>query len=170
MKRWKAAGAAGWVFGLALAGVARADSDPASLRIVPAKDMAAAFAHASMIRETALYKVHASHREAPGVAEIHTRDTDVFYVTRGSATFVTGGRAVDVKSTAPDELRGARIEGGESHTLTAGDVVIVPNGLPHWFSEVKGPFEYFVVKVTTPESAAVGADAGASAGAGRVSP
>lgn len=161
MKRWNAASAAGWVFGLALAGVARADSDPASLRIVPAKEMAAAFAHAAMIRETPLYKVHASHREEPGVVEIHTRDTDVFYVTRGSATFVTGGRAIDVDKTAPDELRGTRIEGGETHTLAAGDVVIVPNGLPHWFSEVKGPFEYFVVKVTAPESTAGAAQEGA---------
>ena len=43
------------------------------------------------------YKIHASRREGPGMAEIHTRDTDIAYVLQGSATLVTGGTAVDVK-------------------------------------------------------------------------
>jgi len=41
------------------------------------------------------YMVHASRREKPGQAEIHTKDADVIYVLQGSATFVTGGEAVD---------------------------------------------------------------------------
>jgi uncharacterized protein GlcG (DUF336 family) len=28
-----------------------------------------------------------------------------------------------------------------------GDVLIVPNGTPHWFQEVSGPLNYYVVKV-----------------------
>jgi glc operon protein GlcG len=28
-----------------------------------------------------------------------------------------------------------------------GDVVIIPNGVPHWFKEVQAPFDYYVVKV-----------------------
>ena len=47
------------------------------------------------------YKIHASRREGPGVAEIHTRDTDIAYVIHGSATLVTGGTAVDVKEIGP---------------------------------------------------------------------
>ena len=38
------------------------------------------------------YMVHASRREKPGQAEIHTKDADVIYVLQGSATFVTGGQ------------------------------------------------------------------------------
>ena len=41
------------------------------------------------------YMVHASHRDKPGLAEIHTLDTDIVYVLEGTATFVTGGTAVD---------------------------------------------------------------------------
>ncbi len=139
---------------LAFCGVATVSShaadDAATVRHVPAKEMAQLFARAAMVRETPLYKVHASHREAPGVAEIHTLDTDVFYVVAGTATFVTGGTAVEPKTTAPNEIRGTRIEGGEAMTLQKGDAVIVPNGVPHWFKEVKGPFDYFVVKITAP--------------------
>jgi mannose-6-phosphate isomerase-like protein (cupin superfamily) len=28
-----------------------------------------------------------------------------------------------------------------------GDVVVVPNGTPHWFKQVNGPLLYYVVKV-----------------------
>jgi uncharacterized protein GlcG (DUF336 family)/quercetin dioxygenase-like cupin family protein len=93
------------------------------------------------------YMVHASRREKPGQAEIHTKDADVIYVLQGSATFVTGGEAVDAKTTASDELRGASIRNGETREIAKGDVVIVPHGVPHQFLTVTDPFLYYVVKV-----------------------
>jgi uncharacterized protein GlcG (DUF336 family)/quercetin dioxygenase-like cupin family protein len=93
------------------------------------------------------YMVHASHRDQAGVAEIHNQDADIVYVLEGTATFVTGGTAVDPKTVAPGEIRGSRIEGGETRKLSKGDVIIVPNGVPHWFKEVSAPFNYYVVKV-----------------------
>jgi len=93
------------------------------------------------------YMVHASRREAPGMAEIHTKDADIVYVLDGTATLVTGGTAVEAKTTAPDELRGKSITGGETRQLKKGDVIIVPAGVPHWFKEVTNPFLYYVVKV-----------------------
>jgi glc operon protein GlcG len=108
----------------------------------------AAFAKGSALIEVEDYKIHASRRESqPGLAEIHTRDTDIIYVLRGSATLVTGGKALAAKSSGPEELRGSGIEGGESREITVGDVVVVPNGTPHWFSKVNGPLLYYVVKV-----------------------
>lgn len=93
------------------------------------------------------YMVHASHRDKPGLAEIHTLDTDIVYVLEGTATFVTGGTAVEPKTIAPNEIRGSSITGGETRTLVKGDVIIVPQGVPHWFKEVSKPFNYYVVKV-----------------------
>src|SRR5689334_25372102 len=92
------------------------------------------------------YMVHASRREKPGMAEIHTKDADIVYVLDGTATLVTGGSAVDAKVTEADELRGSSINGGEAHQLRKGDVIIVPAGVPHWFKEVSNPFLYYVVK------------------------
>ena len=91
--------------------------------------------------------VHASRREAAGQAEVHTRDTDIIYVLEGATTFVTGGTVVEGKTTAPDEIRGTAIKDGASRRLGKGDVIIVPNGTPHWFKEVEGPVLYYVVKV-----------------------
>lgn len=92
------------------------------------------------------YMVHTSHRDKPGVAEVHVKDADIIYVQEGSATFVTGGTVVDPKPTAPDEIRGKEITGGETRTITKGDVIIVPAGTPHWFKEVPAPMAYYVVK------------------------
>lgn len=93
------------------------------------------------------YMVHTSRRTAPGQAEIHLRDTDIIYILEGSATIVTGGTAVDPKPTAADELRGSGIDGGETRQLARGDVITVPAGTPHWFKDVKGPLNYYTVKV-----------------------
>jgi len=93
------------------------------------------------------YMVHASRREAAGMAEIHEQDTDIVYVLDGTATFVTGGTAVDTKVTGPGEIRGTAIQGGETRKLVKGDVIIVPAGTPHWFQQVSAPFLYYVVKV-----------------------
>ena len=93
------------------------------------------------------YMVHASRREQPGQAEIHVKDADVIYVLQGMATFITGGEAVDVKTVAPDEVRGTSIKGGETRKIAKGDVIIVPHGVPHQFLEVTNPFLYYVVKV-----------------------
>lgn len=115
-----------------------------------AANVAAAFAKGAPLIEVGAYKIHASRREAPGMVEIHQRDTDIVYVLEGEATLMVGGRATDAMMTAVDELRGNALEGGEAHTLVKGDVIVVPAGTPHWFRAVRGPFLYYVVKVTAP--------------------
>jgi len=105
-----------------------------------------AFAKGMPLLEIPGYKIHASRREKPGLAEIHTDETDVIYVVDGNATFITGGAAVGAKVTDPGQLRGSSITGGETHHLKKGDVIIVPNNTPHQFTEVSNPFLYFVVK------------------------
>ncbi|HSS19502.1 MAG TPA: heme-binding protein [Pyrinomonadaceae bacterium] len=93
------------------------------------------------------YMVHTSRRDQPGQAEIHALDTDIIYVMEGTATFVTGGTAIEPTEIAPNEIRGSRIEGGETRKLSKGDVIIVPNNTPHWFKEVGGAFLYYTIKV-----------------------
>ena len=120
---------------------------------IDAKNVSSAFAKGMPLLETAGYKVHASRRIEPGQAEIHTLDTDVIYVVDGSATLVTGGKAVDTKVIAPNEIRGSKIEGGEEHRINKGDAIIIPNGVPHQFTAVTGELHYFVCKPTAPPDA-----------------
>src|SRR5207247_1953860 len=100
---------------------------PATAAIfIDSKKIAAAFMKGMPLLETAGYKVHASRRVEPGQAEIHTLDTDVIYVVDGSATLVTGGKAIDKKVIRTNEIRGYMIEGGEEHHITKGDAIIIP--------------------------------------------
>jgi mannose-6-phosphate isomerase-like protein (cupin superfamily) len=93
------------------------------------------------------YQVHAARKTEPGQVEVHAKDTDIFYVLDGSATFITGGTVVDGKTTAQDEIRGTSIRDGRTQKIGKGDVIIVPNGIPHWIQQVQGTLLYYVVKV-----------------------
>jgi glc operon protein GlcG len=92
------------------------------------------------------YMVHASHRDKAGMVEVHEKDADIIYVLDGTATLVTGGEVLGGKTIAPGEIRGTDVKGGETRTISKGDVIIVPAGTPHWFKEVPGPLNYYVVK------------------------
>jgi mannose-6-phosphate isomerase-like protein (cupin superfamily) len=81
---------------------------------------------------------------------VHDKETDIFYVTDGEATIVTGGTMVGGKQKSPGQMLGTNIEGGESRHLTKGDVMVIPAGTPHWFKEVPKSVTYFVVKVIAP--------------------
>jgi uncharacterized protein GlcG (DUF336 family)/mannose-6-phosphate isomerase-like protein (cupin superfamily) len=92
------------------------------------------------------YQVHTSKRDATGQVEVHTADTDIFYVLSGSATLVTGGTMVGGKEIGPGEIRGESIDGGQVRQIARGDVIVIPAGTPHWFREVNGPVTYYTVK------------------------
>lgn len=91
--------------------------------------------------------IQGGHREKAGQVELHEKQTDIIYVQDGEATFVTGGKMIGGKPAKTGQYLGTEIQGGESHHLTKGDVVVVPAGTPHWFREVPKSISYFVVKV-----------------------
>jgi uncharacterized protein GlcG (DUF336 family) len=132
---------------LFVATTSSAKSEAPKVTYFPAAQVSKAFEKGMPLLEIASYKVHASHREGPGVVEVHTRDTDIIYMLEGTATLVTGGTVVGGKNIEPEEIRGKDVKGGETRQITKGDVIIIPNGTPHWFKEVKGPLNYYVVKV-----------------------
>ena len=119
----------------------------APVTYLPAKQVSQAFVKGMTLVRGMNYKIDASHRDEPGVVEVHTRDTDLIYMLEGTATLVTGGTVIDTKTLEPEEIRGRESKGGERRTITKGDVVVIPNGTPHWFKEVNGPINYYVVKV-----------------------
>jgi mannose-6-phosphate isomerase-like protein (cupin superfamily) len=93
------------------------------------------------------YNMYAVRRDAPGRPELHERDTDIVLVLEGAATFVTGGTVKDPSDVGPGEKTGSGIEDGSPHRLEKGDVIVVPNGVPHWFTDVSPSIRYFAVKL-----------------------
>jgi mannose-6-phosphate isomerase-like protein (cupin superfamily) len=114
----------------------------------------AAFAKGFPLNINTSFKVICGHRVVPGNVEMHAHDTDVFYIVGGTATFVTGGTIVGQKENKPGsgEFTGASITGGTVRHLEKGDVIIIPPMIPHQYTEINGPFDYFVVQVTRPSA------------------
>jgi mannose-6-phosphate isomerase-like protein (cupin superfamily) len=93
----------------------------------------------------------------PGVVAVHYKVTEIYHVTDGAATLVTGGTMVNAKPRPADAISvkledgpgasGTSIQGGVSRRIKAGDVVVIPAGVPHWFSAIEGSITYVVVRV-----------------------
>jgi len=89
-----------------------------------------------------------AHREGDGEAELHETQNDVMVIESGEATLVVGGTVVDPRTTAPHEIRGPSIRGGEKVKLAAGDVVHIPIKTAHQMLVESGKqITYFVVKI-----------------------
>ena len=127
------------------AGIAVAQSR--AVTHVDGEKVAAALAKGGSIVATKDFTVSGTHRNGPGQVEVHDHETDIFYITDGEATFVTGGTMVGGKQTAAGQHRGTDIQGGQTQKLKKGDVVTIPAGVPHWFKEVPGPLSYLTIKV-----------------------
>ena len=81
---------------------------------------------------------------------VHARSADVWIVTAGTATSVTGGQLVDPqKRPNGDDAAGRSIRDGIEQPLQPGDVLYVPSGVPHGFKDVKG-FRALLVRFDTP--------------------
>ena len=103
--------------------------------------------------QLAPYNVLLEHRvDMPQNAVTHDKQAELFYVISGGATFVTGGHLVDQKPNGADNWTAATSEGGTAQQISKGDFVLVPQGVPHWFSKVDG--ELTMMSLKLPRAAA----------------
>ena len=80
---------------------------------------------------------------------VHAQSADVWVVTAGSATAITGGQLIDSKKRPNvDDEAGSAIRGGTEQALQPGDVLYVPPHVPHGFKDVKG-FRAFLIRFDT---------------------
>jgi hypothetical protein len=95
------------------------------------------------------YHALAVRREGGGQAELHEHWADLFVVQSGSATLLVGGTIPNGKTTAPGEIRGSTIQGGDPQRLSPGDIVHIPAKTPHQFLFDPGTTEFdaFVLKI-----------------------
>ena len=120
---------------------------PAAVHYIDHEKVAAVMAKGGPIVEDPGLVVLAQRREA-GPAEYHDHTNHVFIMVEGEATLVIGGKVVDAKRTAPDQMRAPSLEGGVSHHLTKGDVITIPSKTWHWFKDVPSKtVAYYAVNI-----------------------
>lgn len=93
------------------------------------------------------FKLDAGRRIAAGEVEYHEHVIDVMYIVRGEATLVSGGEMLASRIVGDGELRARATRNGKRQKVGAGDVVSIPNAVPHQFVQVSDPFLYLVVKI-----------------------
>jgi mannose-6-phosphate isomerase-like protein (cupin superfamily) len=91
-------------------------------------------------------------RDSDGRPEQHNNIIDVVIVHSGRGTLLVGGEMVNpTGNPATGEYLGTAIEGGQRYELGEGDVMHIPNGLPHSFLVPEGEhLTYVLVKFPAP--------------------
>jgi mannose-6-phosphate isomerase-like protein (cupin superfamily) len=92
---------------------------------------------------------------APIAAISHSKVTEAFYIISGSGTLVTG-MTVENDRPFPPETEFVRLAvgpssggvftGGDRRPVAAGDVVIVPAGVPHGFDDITDHLTYLSIR------------------------
>ncbi len=93
----------------------------------------------------------------PGATAVHFKVTEVYHILDGSGTLVTGGTLINGKTRPADtkEVKfedgpgasGTAINGGVARQVKTGDMIVIPAGVPHWFSKIDGSIAYVVVRI-----------------------
>jgi mannose-6-phosphate isomerase-like protein (cupin superfamily) len=127
------------------AGIYKSDAD---LTATLKKAIAAANGNqsSSPIANTDQYRINIVHREKAAGALAHEGNTELHYIIEGTGIVVTGGTIV----RGTGGINSATIEGGETHAVKKGDVLLVPSGSAHWYKEVTTPITYLEVRFVAP--------------------
>jgi mannose-6-phosphate isomerase-like protein (cupin superfamily) len=85
------------------------------------------------------YAVNIEHRvPIAQSASVHETEAELFYIIDGGATIVTGGKLIEPTRNGSNLSSTKGVEGGVKQKLSKGDFVMVPAGVPHWFTDIQG--------------------------------
>jgi len=92
-----------------------------------------------------------------GLVAEHEQVSEVYHVIDGEATLVTGSGIVNPKKRSATErtvifqngpgFNGDSITNPETHHLKAGDMIVIPAGTGHWFTEIPDHITYMMVRI-----------------------
>lgn len=99
------------------------------------------------IQNSDQYRINIVRRGQAAGAIAHTLGTELHYIIDGGGTLVTGGTIVRPAAGTTDV---AKIEGGATRKVSKGDVVLIPENTPHWYSTVDGSITYLEVRFNVP--------------------
>lgn len=102
-------------------------------------------------------KLLASQSNRKGSVAEHEQVGEVYYIIDGSATLLTGPDLVGA-AKRPDNLKTVRLQNGPGYNadsitnprvnhLKAGDVMVIPAGTGHWFTEIPDHITYMLVRL-----------------------
>lgn len=85
-------------------------------------------------------------RDKTGDVEVHTALNDTIVIESGTGKFRVGGTVTGNHETSPTEWRGGEMAGGREYSLSPGDLLLIPAGVPHQAIVTSGALTYVTVK------------------------
>ena len=125
------------LLGLAAAQLAIADDAAPKIQYFTAAELAAQIAQPKDGLATSQFlnspggHVYLVRRDKTGTTEVHMAFNDIIVVKSGHAKITVGGQVSGNKEEQPTEWRGGEISGGKDYSMTPGDVLFIPAGVPH---------------------------------------
>jgi mannose-6-phosphate isomerase-like protein (cupin superfamily) len=93
--------------------------------------------------------------EGRAVGIVHTRVTEVYYIYSGGGILMTGGTVSDrrdipsdshIVTTLVGESYRASAIGGETRHVSEGDIVVIPGGVFHGWTEIEDHVTYLSIR------------------------
>ena len=92
-----------------------------------------------------------------GIVAEHEQISEVYHIIEGTATLLTGPELVGTAKRPADErtvvlqngpgYNADSITNPQTHHLKPGDVIIIPAGTGHWFTEIPDHITYMMVRI-----------------------
>jgi len=155
--KWKASlvsiGLAGILLSVSGSRLGLADEATPKIQFFSAAQLAAQVAHpmkgiaANQFLNGPGSNVYIIRRDKTGETEVHMAFNDIYVVKSGHAKITVGGQITGNREVVPTEWLGGEISGGTDYSLSPGDVLFIPAGVPHkTFVSPKGSLTYVLVK------------------------
>ena len=88
------------------------------------------------------HRINIVRRTKAAGAVAHEGFAELHHIIDGAGTLVTGGTL----SRATGGRGGATIVNGVRKRVSAGDVILIPAGVPHWYTDLDGTITYLEVR------------------------
>lgn len=96
------------------------------------------------------YRLAVDRRTPPQNAAVHQTEAELWVVIDGSGAITTGGTVVPIEKDG--KVVGRRIEGGTAQKLSKGDVVMIPEGVPHQVTEFSPSLTFLTFEIPRPRA------------------
>jgi mannose-6-phosphate isomerase-like protein (cupin superfamily) len=96
------------------------------------------------------YRMQIDRRRPPQNATAHRTEAELWVIVGGSGVVTTGGKIVETKKG--EKVVSRAVQGGESRKVTKGDLIMIPEGVPHYVSEASPELYFVAIEFPRPPS------------------
>ena len=113
----------------------------------------------TIVERVGAYRLSVEHRKLPQRPAVHEQEAEIWFVIDGNATITTGGSIVGAAAPtagtatqAPGNVFGKVINNGTPNRVGPGDLLLIPEGVPHQITDASPTLKFVVFELTRPKT------------------